>query len=241
VSESRLREIRHELRARRKAQEKQREALREQRKRDQEDDQSAGDGVLFDIVPNALPTPSELLDRLSAEPAEPRPDPVAHPYEVDRKDSSTVREAHLDDQKAAPVGITPPPSSAAGSPARSLLAGAAALGLAALAARVLLSGDRPKRRLGARDNPAQPWLAKGKPSRRERVRLSPNLVKPSKGAAAAVVVGSEVPPNAAIYERMVKCGKADCPTCVDGPSHGPYLYAYWREGDRMRSKYLGKK
>jgi len=44
------------------------------------------------------------------------------------------------------------------------------------------------------------------------------------------------------YSRQYRrCGKADCARCASGgPGHGPYWYAYWREGGRMRSRYLGK-
>lgn len=37
-----------------------------------------------------------------------------------------------------------------------------------------------------------------------------------------------------------KCGKPSCSTCRTGQGHGPYWYAYWREGSRLRSKYIGK-
>ncbi len=37
-----------------------------------------------------------------------------------------------------------------------------------------------------------------------------------------------------------KCGKAACSTCRNGQGHGPYWYAYWREGARLRSGYVGK-
>lgn len=37
-----------------------------------------------------------------------------------------------------------------------------------------------------------------------------------------------------------KCGKASCSTCRNGQGHGPYWYAYWREGTRLRSGYIGK-
>lgn len=40
-------------------------------------------------------------------------------------------------------------------------------------------------------------------------------------------------------EQYRKCGKAKC-SCRTGRKHGPYLYAYWREGQRMRSAYIGK-
>jgi hypothetical protein len=38
-----------------------------------------------------------------------------------------------------------------------------------------------------------------------------------------------------------KCGKAACKTCRDGLGHGPYWYAYWRQGSRLVSGYVGKK
>jgi hypothetical protein len=37
-----------------------------------------------------------------------------------------------------------------------------------------------------------------------------------------------------------KCGKRTCRTCRTGPGHGPYWYAYWREGSRVHSMYIGK-
>ena len=37
-----------------------------------------------------------------------------------------------------------------------------------------------------------------------------------------------------------KCGKASCSTCRNGQGHGPYWYAYWRDGARLRSGYVGK-
>jgi hypothetical protein len=35
--------------------------------------------------------------------------------------------------------------------------------------------------------------------------------------------------------ESVRCGKADCKSCP----HGPYWYAYYREGRRLRSRYIG--
>lgn len=37
-------------------------------------------------------------------------------------------------------------------------------------------------------------------------------------------------------QQMVQCGKRGCKSCP----HGPYWYAYWREGGRVRSRYIGK-
>jgi hypothetical protein len=37
-------------------------------------------------------------------------------------------------------------------------------------------------------------------------------------------------------QEKVRCGRASCTRCP----HGPYWYAYWREGGRLRSRYIGK-
>lgn len=39
--------------------------------------------------------------------------------------------------------------------------------------------------------------------------------------------------------EMVRCGKKSC-KCADGYLHGPYWYAYWSEGGKTRSQYVGK-
>jgi hypothetical protein len=38
----------------------------------------------------------------------------------------------------------------------------------------------------------------------------------------------------------VRCGSKKC-KCTMGELHGPYWYAYWSEGGRTRSQYIGKK
>jgi hypothetical protein len=45
----------------------------------------------------------------------------------------------------------------------------------------------------------------------------------------------EIPSNATIEKQYVKCGKPQCQK-----KHGPYLYAYWKEGNKTKSKYIGK-
>ena len=37
-------------------------------------------------------------------------------------------------------------------------------------------------------------------------------------------------------QERVRCGRASCTRCP----HGPYWYAYWREGGRLHSRYIGK-
>jgi hypothetical protein len=41
-----------------------------------------------------------------------------------------------------------------------------------------------------------------------------------------------VPEHATLRAEYINCGR--CPV-----QHGPYWYAYWREGKRMRKRYLG--
>lgn len=36
--------------------------------------------------------------------------------------------------------------------------------------------------------------------------------------------------------ETVKCGKENCRSCP----HGPYWYAYYREGDKLKSRYIGR-
>ena len=40
--------------------------------------------------------------------------------------------------------------------------------------------------------------------------------------------------------EYVRCGKENC-RCVRDKAHGPYWYAYFRRGGKVRSKYIGKK
>ncbi len=53
---------------------------------------------------------------------------------------------------------------------------------------------------------------------------------------------SQLPGNQHITYQLQhrKCGKTSCSTCREGQGHGPYWYAYWREGSRLRSGYIGK-
>lgn len=39
--------------------------------------------------------------------------------------------------------------------------------------------------------------------------------------------------------EKVRCGKKNC-RCAHGELHGPYWYAYWTEGGKTRSEYVGK-
>jgi hypothetical protein len=45
----------------------------------------------------------------------------------------------------------------------------------------------------------------------------------------------EIPENATIRQEHVKCGNPDCQQL-----HGPYLYAYWKDGKTLQKRYIGK-
>ncbi|MFA5771655.1 MAG: hypothetical protein WC974_02880 [Thermoplasmata archaeon] len=55
----------------------------------------------------------------------------------------------------------------------------------------------------------------------------------------------EAPKRKAIHysyiKKYVRCGKERCRKCRSGRGHGPYLYAEWREGGKVKTKYIGKK
>ena len=45
----------------------------------------------------------------------------------------------------------------------------------------------------------------------------------------------DIPPNVTIRQEYLKCGNPDCQN-----SHGPYLYAYWKQDKKLRKRYVGK-
>ena len=50
-----------------------------------------------------------------------------------------------------------------------------------------------------------------------------------------MTVNDLIPQNATIRQEYVKCGNPDCQN-----SHGPYLYAYWKQDKKLRKLYVGK-
>ena len=51
------------------------------------------------------------------------------------------------------------------------------------------------------------------------------------------VGGDDLGSGKVTYRReTVKCGKPGCKSCP----HGPYWYAYYRDGKRLRSRYIGR-
>ncbi|MBO0779342.1 MAG: hypothetical protein J2P37_10990 [Ktedonobacteraceae bacterium] len=53
---------------------------------------------------------------------------------------------------------------------------------------------------------------------------------------------AEIPSDQHITYQLQfrKCGKPTCSTCRNTQGHGPYWYAYWRQGSRLKSGYVGK-
>jgi hypothetical protein len=45
----------------------------------------------------------------------------------------------------------------------------------------------------------------------------------------------EIPEKATVRQEHVRCGNPDCQHL-----HGPYLYAYWKDGKKLQKKYIGK-
>jgi hypothetical protein len=53
------------------------------------------------------------------------------------------------------------------------------------------------------------------------------------------VVGKPPDDHKTYRQEMVRCGKKGC-RCANGELHGPYWYAYWSEGGKTKSEYVGK-
>lgn len=64
--------------------------------------------------------------------------------------------------------------------------------------------------------------------------------KPDRVTAGRRVLEERKAVNKTYRLEEVRCGKKNC-HCAEGKLHGPYWYAYWTEGGRTRSLYVGKK
>ncbi len=61
-----------------------------------------------------------------------------------------------------------------------------------------------------------------------------------RGDDAGAQVGTVGGSSAHLRERFIRCGKPRCWCALQEPGHGPYLYLVWREGTRVRERYVGK-
>jgi hypothetical protein len=46
-----------------------------------------------------------------------------------------------------------------------------------------------------------------------------------------------LPKTAWVCEQWVRCGRSNC-RCARGKLHAPYAYLFWREGGRLRKRYV---
>lgn len=65
----------------------------------------------------------------------------------------------------------------------------------------------------------------------------PPKVKPKKDRE---VIETEQAGLITYQSEMVKCGKENCRCATDGELHGPYWYAYRKQGQKLKSWYIGK-
>jgi hypothetical protein len=61
--------------------------------------------------------------------------------------------------------------------------------------------------------------------------------KKDKPRKERLIVESRGAESVAYHLTKIYCGNSRCKSCP----HGPYWYAYYREGNRVISKYIGKK
>lgn len=77
----------------------------------------------------------------------------------------------------------------------------------------------------------EPWLT-------ELIQKSRSLEKRSAGREAKSTEKAQTGLKTYRLEN-IRCGKKSC-KCVEGKLHGPYWYAYWSEGGKTKSQYVGK-
>lgn len=73
--------------------------------------------------------------------------------------------------------------------------------------------------------------------RRLQILIGGMLVQQGDDAEETMEDATSGPGKVSYRLEPVNCGKPGCSRCP----HGPYWYAYWREGGRVRSKYIGRK
>lgn len=79
------------------------------------------------------------------------------------------------------------------------------------------------------------WLAKEiEQDRAEKESASAPAAKKNRELVKSQNIGN------IIYQlELIKCGKEGC-KCNRGQLHGPYWYAYQRQGEKFKSSYIGK-
>src|ERR1700731_1184237 len=74
------------------------------------------------------------------------------------------------------------------------------------------------------------------PRTRTPPRQATNQTEPTPGSDP----GNPEPATVSYQRKFTRCNKQGCRRCAEGPGHGPYWYAFWWEGGRTRTRYLGK-
>lgn len=74
---------------------------------------------------------------------------------------------------------------------------------------------------------------------RDQVRASESRAR-GRATAGRVTRQGRPAGNKSYCLERVRCGKENC-KCARGELHGPYWYAYWAEGGKSKSQYVGKK
>jgi predicted ATPase/DNA-binding SARP family transcriptional activator len=64
--------------------------------------------------------------------------------------------------------------------------------------------------------------------------------EPATNETASTPAGVPEPATVSYQQKYTRCNKPTCRSCAEGPGHGPYWYAFWWEGGRTRTRYLGK-
>lgn len=72
--------------------------------------------------------------------------------------------------------------------------------------------------------------------RRVAIFVGGLLAAAGEGAVSTSLVAGEAAGGVTYRQESVRCGKPGCRTCP----HGPYWYAYFREGGKLRSRYIGR-
>ena len=52
--------------------------------------------------------------------------------------------------------------------------------------------------------------------------------------------GRPTEPHETYRQEYIRCGRPACKRCADGQGHGPYWYAYSREGGKLKKRYIGR-
>jgi len=66
-----------------------------------------------------------------------------------------------------------------------------------------------------------------------------SVIETAERTGSDKAVGKPPDDHKTYRSEMVRCGKQGC-KCANGELHGPYWYAYWSEGGKTKSEYVGK-